>query len=115
MQPAPAPGLPVPAAGPGLPDSTSANPNTSGLLTIWVPADAKVTVNGMLTKSAGSRRQYVSYGLNPGFSYKYEIVAEIVRDGKSVVENRTVVLQGGSRTSVAFGFNVKPNEELASR
>lgn len=118
VQPAPAPGVPAPAPGvpaPALPDSTYAEPGNSGLLTIWVPSDAKVTVNGMLTKSTGSRRQFVSYGLQPGMSYKYEICAEIIRDGKSVVENRTVILQGGSRSSVAFGFNVKPNEELASR
>ena len=41
------------------------------LLTVWVPYDAKVTINGKATKATGGRRQFVSYGLQPGLSYKY--------------------------------------------
>ena len=48
----------------------------SGLLTVWVPYDAKVTINGLLTKSTGSKRHFVSYGLRPGYTYKYEVKAE---------------------------------------
>ena len=110
---APMPGtVPMPGTTPG----TSAVPTreNSGLLIVWVPYDAKVIINGLLTHSKGSRRQYVSYGLKPGFSYKYEIRAEAVRDGQLVEEVRTVVLTAGVRESVAFGFNPQLNEELAS-
>ncbi len=58
------------------------------LLTIWVPHEAKVTINGMQTKSTGSRRQFVSYGLRPGFSYSYEVVAKVVREGKEYTDAR---------------------------
>jgi len=100
-----------PATRPG--GGTTAIPETSGLITIWVPYEAKVTVNGNPTKSTGSRRQFVSFGLKPGYSYKYEIRAELVRDGQTVSESKTVVLTAGQREGVAFGFN-KATAELAS-
>jgi uncharacterized protein (TIGR03000 family) len=89
-------------------------PENSGVITVWVPFDAKVSVNGLLTKSTGSRRQFVSYGLKPGFSYKYNIHAEVVRSGQIVEENRTVVLTMGQDTAVVFGFNTAPVENIAS-
>jgi uncharacterized protein (TIGR03000 family) len=52
----------------------------SGLLTVWVPYDAKVTINGMPTTSTGSRRQFVSYGLKPGYEYSYEVKAQVTRE-----------------------------------
>ena len=69
----------------------------TGVLTVWVPYEAKVTINGMLTKSTGSKRHFVSYGLQPGYTYKYEVKAEIVRDGKIVTEEHTVSLTAGER------------------
>lgn len=84
------------------------------MVTVWVPYDAKVSVNGLATHSTGSRRQFVSYGLKPGFSYKYEIRAEVVRDGKTQEDARTVVLTAGMNTAVAFGFNTNPVETVAS-
>ena len=84
------------------------------MVMVWVPYDAKVTINGLATRSVGSRRQFVSYGLKPGFSYKYEIHAEVVRDGKLVEDTRTVTLTAGETIAVAFGFNTKPAESVAS-
>ena len=79
-----------------------------------MPFDAKVTINGIATRSTGSRRQFVSFGLKPGFSYKYEIRAEVVKEGKTMEDTRTVVLTAGQNTAVAFGFTTTPTEELAS-
>lgn len=118
--PAPPPGLPGPAPEPS--PSPSPAPQSffeptrsdSGLLTIYVPYEAKVFVNGLETKSVGSRRQYVSYGLAPGLQYKYEVRAEIVRDGKIVEEVQTIYLTAGAREGLAFGFNPKPAEGLAA-
>lgn len=114
-----------PAAMPGMvpadptmpvePGSTfTPTPETSGVVTVWVPFDAKVTINGIATRSTGSRRQFVSFGLKPGFSYKYEIRAEVVKEGKTMEDTRTVVLTAGQNTAVAFGFTTTPTEELAS-
>jgi uncharacterized protein (TIGR03000 family) len=100
---------------PAEPTSTS-NPTseTSGVVTVWVPYDAKVTINGLATRSAGSRRQFVSYGLKPGFSYKYDIHAEVVRDGKLMEDTHSVTLTAGQNTAVAFGFNTNPAESVAA-
>jgi hypothetical protein len=64
-----------------------------------------VTINGLATKSTGSRRQFVSYGLKPGFTYTYEVV--------ELTESKTISLTAGDRGGVAFGFNVVP-EGVAS-
>jgi uncharacterized protein (TIGR03000 family) len=85
----------------------------SAVLTVWVPYEAKVTINGMLTKSTGSKRRFVSYGLRPGYTYKYEVKAEIVRDGKIYPEVQTVSLTAGERGGVAFGFNIPSPESVA--
>ena len=95
------------------PDGTSTEPTTgdSGILTVWVPNEAKVTINGMLTKSTGSKRHFVSYGLRPGYTYKYVVKAEVVREGKVVKDEQTISLTAGEQGGVAFGFNI--NEGLA--
>jgi uncharacterized protein (TIGR03000 family) len=105
---APAPGMPT------EPTTSSPTPDNSGVVTVWVPFDAKVTINGLATRSSGSRRQFVSYGLKPGFSYKYEIHAEVVKDGKTMEDTRTVTLTAGQNTAVAFGFTTNPTEAVAS-
>jgi len=105
---------PNPATDPyGRGTNTGPTAASSGVLTVWVPYDAKVTINGHQTTSVGSQRQFVSHGLTPGLSYKYVIHAEVIRDGKPVSEDRTVVLTAGDQSSVAFGFNVVP-EGLAA-
>jgi uncharacterized protein (TIGR03000 family) len=128
MPPTPSPVNPAPANPPtGIPGTTTPlmpdsgihptslepTPADSGILTVWVPYEAKVTINGMLTKSTGSKRRFVSYGLRPGYTYKYEVKAEIVREGKIQTETQTVSITAGDRGGVAFGFNI-PAENLAS-
>jgi uncharacterized protein (TIGR03000 family) len=92
---------------PGMGSGTSIEPaaGESAVLTVWVPYEAKVTVNGLLTKSTGSKRRFVSYGLRPGYAYRYEVKAEVVRDGKIYTDTKTVSLTAGEPGSVAFGFN----------
>ena len=89
------------------------NRSNSGLLTIYVPTDATVTVNNRPTTSVGSQRSYVSFGLQPGYSYKYEIRAQIVRGGKLLEEVKTVHLTAGANQGVAFSFN-KAIDSLAA-
>jgi uncharacterized protein (TIGR03000 family) len=116
--PAPAPALPGPGA-PGplplLPKTSATSADTTGILTVWVPYDAKVTINGLETRSTGSRREFVSYGLKPGLSYKYVVHAQIARAGKLLEDTQTVTLTAGRIEAVAFGFNVQQTEQVASR
>lgn len=109
----PAPGVPA-APEPTPPKTTGITAEDSGILTVWVPYDAKVTVNGLETKSVGSKRQFISYGLKAGLTYKYVVKAEIVRNGQVVENTRTVSLTAGQISAVAFGFNTTPAEQVAA-
>jgi uncharacterized protein (TIGR03000 family) len=86
----------------------------SGILTVWVPADAKVTINGLDTKSTGSRRQFVSYGLKSGLAYKYVVKAQVIRNGQAQEDTRTITLTAGQATTVPFPFNVVAQQQVAS-
>lgn len=110
-QPAPAPRAPAPQ--PPTTQTKAPIGADAGLLTIVVPADARVTINGFETKSTGSMREYVSNGLKPGFSYKYEVLAMVIRDGKIVEDVQQVYLTAGATRSVAFNFDAKPAQQLA--
>lgn len=72
------------------------------LLTVSVPNDAKVFVNGVATSSKGGQRTYVSRGLSNGFRYTYEVRVEAKRDGKVVEEVKTVQLRAGENADLAF-------------
>jgi uncharacterized protein (TIGR03000 family) len=111
----PTPATPTPAIPLTPKASTGLSRSDAGALTIWVPEDAKVFVNGRATTSVGSRRQYVSFGLKPGLSYNYEVRAEVIRDGQPLVETRSIMLTAGSRSALAFNFDKsKSNVGLAS-
>lgn len=109
--PKPEPETPVPTK-PALPGpfrGTSfrpAFPSNAGLLTVHVPADAQVYINGDPTRSTGSRREYVSFGLEPGKLYRYEIKAlvsctpYISTDGKVILPDGTTVVPDKDQTII---------------
>jgi uncharacterized protein (TIGR03000 family) len=96
------------------PQTTGLGATGSGLITIWVPAEAKVYINGLETKSTGTMRQYVSSGLIAGYVHTYEIRAVVVRNGRPVEELRHVELSIGQRTTVAFSFTPDSNTRLTA-
>ena len=71
-------------------------------------------VNGLATTSTGSTRRYVSNGLEPGFNYTYELRAEVVRDGKTVTEVKTVKLKAGETANVNFGLDSSKDNQLVT-
>lgn len=73
-----------------------------GTLTVTVPDDAQIFVNGSPTASKGLIRQYVSRNLERGMSYSYEVRAVAVRNGETVEETKTVSLRPGDNTELAF-------------
>lgn len=97
---------PVPPAGgaaPAAPKTSMYRPATNSvLLTVNVPADAKVFVNGNPTTSTGARREYTSSNLQPAASYAYRVRAEFVRDGKPVSEEQIVQVSAGQIGSFEF-------------
>jgi uncharacterized protein (TIGR03000 family) len=79
-----------------------------------VPYDAKVTINGLATKSVGSRRQYISHGLKPGMTYTYVVKAELKVGDQLLEDTQVVTLTAGKITAVAFGFNAAAAEQVAA-
>ncbi len=107
--------LPGAGAGDTIPEPTDANllrRRRSAVLTVNVPAGAKVYVNGHLTKSTGSRRSYVSNNLTPGSDYTYRVRAEVMRDGQKFEETKNVELRVGQSRLVAF--DLKPQVPMTT-
>lgn len=99
-----APMLPAPGEG----DQTSYYRRAT--LAVQVPEEAKIYVNGHLTTSTGAFRRYESAGLQPARAYSYTVRAELVRDGQTLTETKSVKLIGGQIGRMNFRFN----SELAS-
>jgi uncharacterized protein (TIGR03000 family) len=101
---------------PGPDDDSTSIDNPAGdtaILSLSVPRDAKVFINGSLTSTPGARRSYVSRNLKPNREYRYKVKAVVVRDGKEVVRNELVSLKTGTVKSVAMDFTSSPVTSLA--
>ena len=84
-----------------LTTSSRLDPDTV-ILMVSVPADAKVTINDQPTKSTGELRRYRYRGLQPAAVHAYRVRAEYVRDGKPIVDEKTVQVSAGQEHTLAF-------------
>ncbi|MFW6168905.1 MAG: TIGR03000 domain-containing protein [Planctomycetota bacterium] len=82
-------------------------------LTVSVPADTRVLVNGVATRSTGDVRRYVSRDLSPGFDYTYEVQAEMMVEGEPVTQTKTIQLRAGQEADLAFDMDVSEPVETA--
>ncbi len=109
---------PVAPPKPGIspaPSGTSVPRKGQMQLTINVPADAEVSINGRPTRSLGPERRYVSYGLEPGKVYPY-VVSVVVRspsNGEDSRVTRTIYVRAGEERQVAFSQNLPWERRLA--
>lgn len=71
-------------------------------LVINLPADAKLTFDGLATSSTSNVRQFVTPTLNAGIDHTYTLAAEIVRDGKTLKSAQIVTVRAGETTEVNF-------------
>jgi uncharacterized protein (TIGR03000 family) len=76
-------------------------PEQTAQITIVVPADADVFVDGAATTQTGTQRVFVTPQLEPG-TYSYTIRAVWTEDGRSVEKTRKVSFQAGSQVRVDF-------------
>ena len=74
------------------------------MLTVSVPTEARVFVNGLPTRSTGSERRYASLGLANGHSYRYEVRAVVERGEQTQEQTRVVTLRAGRTTHLDFDF-----------
>ncbi|MHB0955655.1 MAG: TIGR03000 domain-containing protein [Pirellulaceae bacterium] len=112
--PSPTPAVP-PASSQDLPAGEEQTSLTidSALLTVNLPRDARVLVNGLPTRSTGDMRRFVSRNLNPGFNYTYEVTAEATINGQSVAQTKTVHLRAGDQVELAFDLRTSASIETA--
>jgi len=75
------------------------------VIQVTLPADARLTVDGYLTTSTSSNRTFVTPALPVGETFQYTLRAEVVRDGRTVVETQVVTVRGGEETSVPFNLS----------
>lgn len=89
--------------------------SNSVLLTVRVPADAKLFINDRPTKITGELRHFSTSRQQPGRIYNYRVRAEFVDDGKPASEEKTVELTNGQTVSLAFGAASKvPVADIAT-
>jgi uncharacterized protein (TIGR03000 family) len=73
------------------------------LLSIHVPPDAVVRINGEKTSQGGPRREFLSSGLSPGRRYTFVVTAQWTGpQGQAVQLEQRIQVQGGERRSVDF-------------
>jgi uncharacterized protein (TIGR03000 family) len=87
--------------------------DTSVLLSVRVPADAEVWVDGQRTTQRGTLRQYESSDLTAGRDYTYVIRARWDEDGRPVDRTRRVTVRAGERQTVDFMRTGARDEEAA--
>jgi uncharacterized protein (TIGR03000 family) len=81
------------------------------LLSIRVPPDAVVRINGERTGQNGPRREFISCGLSPGRRYTFVVSAQwMAPNGKAVELEQCVHVQGGERRTVDFLMPPPPPE-----
>lgn len=74
----------------------------SAKLTFELPADAKLFVDGQVTKGTGASRTFHTPTLPGGQKFFYEFKAEFVVNGKTQVEEKKVVVMAGDALTETF-------------
>ncbi len=82
-------------------------------LTVSVPADAKITLAGIETKQTGEVREFATDKLAAGQTWSnYTVRVEVTRDGKTMSQDRTIMLSGGQSQELSFDLG---GMQLASK
>jgi len=73
-----------------------------GKVTIHLPADAKLTFNGVAATGTGEERSFLTPELDEDRDYEYVLAAEVTRDGQTVVATERVIVRAGNVTTVSL-------------
>lgn len=85
---------------------------TPATIVVTLPEDATLSIDGNVTRSTSARRSFTTPSLDVNSDYVYTLRAEVVREGRPVVETQTVTVRGGQVSTVPFRFNAS---SVASR
>lgn len=92
-------------ARPGFIEELDFNFYEPTVVTLNVPADAKVFIAGQPTKSTGAIRKFTTADLAPGSTWSdYEVRVEINRNGEKIVKTEKLRITAGDDQMVAFNF-----------
>jgi uncharacterized protein (TIGR03000 family) len=75
-------------------------------LVLNVPADAKLTIDGYVTKSTSPQRRFITPPLETGREYTYTLKAEVTNDGKTEVVTQRVAVRAGQVTNATITLPV---------
>ena len=84
-------------------------------VTVLVPPDARLSVNGVPCPLTGRRRSFESPPFAPGRRYTYTLRAEAARGGNTVVKTRRVELRAGGAIEEDFTGLFPPQDLPAPR
>ena len=94
---------------PRVDTATSSRAPDRARLTVELPRDAKLYIDGQLMKSSAEQRTFNTPRLDRRQTYYYEVKAEAVRDGKPVTESKRVLVRAGEDVKVAFAKLEEPS------
>jgi uncharacterized protein (TIGR03000 family) len=101
--------IPAPEQKPAPKRGTSDNGTGGGTVSldrakviVNLPEDAKLYIDGRLMKTASAHRVFSTPTLEPGQLYYYELRAEVSRDGKTVSQEKRVIVAAGQQVEAAF-------------
>src|SRR5262249_40490950 len=86
------------------PKGTGQLGTTSATLVVNLPAEAKLLIDGYVTKSTSATRVFTSPTLEPGQKFAYTLQRELVRDGRTLTATKQVVVQAGQEIRVDLDF-----------
>ena len=89
--------------GEGKPGTAQAAPAT---LTVTLPAEAKLTIDGNATRSTTGTRTFVTPALALGQEFSYTLKAEIVREGQTLSTEQRVTVRGGAESKIILNIPV---------
>jgi uncharacterized protein (TIGR03000 family) len=71
-------------------------------LTIELPASAKLYVDGRLVRGDSTTRNFHTPDLTPGKTFYYDLKAEVEVNGKTVFEDKRVLVKAGAANTESF-------------
>ncbi|HKI31164.1 MAG TPA: TIGR03000 domain-containing protein [Gemmataceae bacterium] len=81
--------------------SSSVAPDRARVI-VQVPADAKLYFDDQPIKAGRENQSFSTPRLERGQAYYYDVRAEAVRDGQTVVERKRLVVRAGQQVGVTF-------------
>lgn len=88
----------------GLRPATARAGETPATIRVLLPPDAALTIDGAPTQSTSAVRNFVTPPLRAGQDFRYDLRAQLVRDGKNVTIERRVTVRAGQETVTDLGL-----------